>query len=803
MLDLSGDWWLTDDSGGHRLAAPLPGDVHSALLAAGRLDDPYYGRNEYAARWVAERGWTYARAFTVDDPAALSLLVVDCIDTVAEVRINGVGVARTATAFREQAIDVAGRLVAGENRIEIALASPLAAGAALQAAQPFHVPYHAGNSPLPNGNMLRKPQCDFGWDWNIALAPLGVYGRIALVDGEGLIAGYSVRQEHMGGRVRVSVEMRLRGFAADGVDCVLELGGRVAEGRATLVAGAGVFSAVIELDGPELWWPNGSGAPTRHDLRLVAGALERHEKVALRDVRLVSEPDAVGRSFGVSVNGVKVFARGANWIPADALPARVSPEATRPLLEAAADAHMNMIRVWGGGRYEPDWFYDLCDELGLMVWQDCMFSCNLYPATPEFLAEIEREIAEQARRIGHRVALWCGDNELLGALTWFEESRQNRDRYLVAYDRLNRTVERALRSVLPEANWWPSSPSPGPMSYGDAWHDDSSGDMHFWSVWHEGRDFEHYRDVRPRFCSEFGFQSYPSMDVVASFAPREEYNIASPVIESHQKNAGGNARIAETMFRYFRFPRDFENFVWLSQIQQGLAIKTAVEFWRSLKPHCQGALYWQLNDTWPVASWSSLDYGGGWKMLHHMARRFFAPVALAVIPERDGSLRLSGVNDRRTAVEVAVEMVAVAMDGASRPLTIASSSIGPDAAATVATLAPGAVGDGEILVFRWTASDGSTGEGHHAVRRYKELKLRDPGLGLTTEVVENRLRARIEAGALALFVSLEADRPGRFSDNAVTVVPGRPVTIDFTPADGDPAAVRLTLRDLWSSAGRG
>ncbi len=393
--------------------------------------------------------------------------------------------------------------------------------------------------------------------------------------------------------------------------------------------------------------------------------MSRRRRIGLRTIELESRPDEAGRSFLVKVNGVPVFCRGANWIPADALPGRISPEKTRGLLQSAVDANMNMLRIWGGGFYEPDWFLDICDELGLMVWQDFMFSCNLYPSDRDYLNGVAQEVRYQAGRLQHHasIALWCGDNELIGALNWFDESRTNRDRYLVAYDRLNRTVEDGLLAVDPQANWWPSSPSPGPMSFGDAWHDDSSGDMHFWSVWHEGRDFEHYRDVRPRFCSEFGFQSYPSMDVIRTFADEEDWNIASTVMESHQKNVGGNARIAETMFRYFRFPASFEDFVYLSQVQQGLAIRTAVEYWRSLKPHCMGTLYWQLNDTWPVASWSSLDYGGGWKALHFMARRFFSPVAVFALPSKDGSIGFAGINDTREDVSLRLDVECIFADG--------------------------------------------------------------------------------------------------------------------------------------------
>ncbi len=774
----------------------LPGDIHSALVAAQHLPDPYFGRNEYEARWVADRPWVMARDFDLPGGEEPWTLVLDELDTVAEVFLNGRSVLSAATCFREHAVDVTAALRPGANHIEIHFAATLQAANALQAAQPFKVPYHAGNCPIPNGNMLRKPQCDFGWDWNIALAPVGLHGRIALIDGAGEIAGVKVEQIHTPGYVTLTVGLRLRGFAADQADFRIEIGSAIEAGPIGFTNGSATLTATLDLADPDLWWPVGSGPRPLHALRIRVGGVSRTIRIALRDTRLVTEQDATGLGFKFRVNGRDIFARGANWIPADALPARITPDKTRALLRSAVEANMNMIRVWGGGRYEPDWFYEICDELGLLVWQDCMFACHLYPATPDFLDEVTREITYQAERLSHRIALWCGDNELLGALRWFAESIENRDRYLVMYDRLNRTIETALARALPSANWWPSSPSPGPMSFGDTWHDDSSGDMHFWSVWHEGRDFEHYRDVRPRFCSEFGFQSYTSLDVIRTFATADDLNIASPVMESHQKNAGGNARIAETMFRYFRFPKDFGNFVWLSQVQQGLAIKTAVEYWRSLKPHCMGTLIWQLNDTWPVASWSSLDYGGGWKLLHHMARRFFQPVAVAALPEGDG-FRLSAVNDTGAAVTVTAEVFAAAMDGTTRPLAHFHQTVPPDRALTLGTTEAPALG--EMLAFRWHASDGSRGGDCVAPARYKSLDLRPARLRLDTRVEGESLHATIGAEALALFVTLEADRPGRFSTNAVTLFPGHDAEITFTPDDGDPASTRLTLRDLHSS----
>ncbi|MCI5078283.1 glycoside hydrolase family 2 protein [Oricola sp.] len=790
-LDLAGSWALADGQGGHATTIALPGDVHSALLAADLIPDPYVGRNEYDVRWVAERDWVLSREFELADPAVT--LVIDSLDTVAEIRVNGERVLEAANAFRTWRADLSRAAVVGTNRIEIVIRSSVAAAEERQAAQPFYVPWHKGNCPIPNGNMLRKPQCDFGWDWNIALAPLGVHGAIRLEPTrQARLAGVTVAQAHGEGRVTLTLTARIEGEASgNGIE--FAIGG---QSVSTTVDGDRAVAEMV-IEAPDLWWPAGVGAQTLHDLVVRMDDQILRRRVGLRAIDLVVQDDAAGTAFGFRVNGRDVFARGANWIPADALPGRITPEATRDLLQSAVDANMNMIRVWGGGRYEPDWFYDICDELGLLVWQDFMFACNLYPATPEFLAEVDAEVREAVLRIAHHacLALWCGDNELLGALNWFEESRNNRDRYLVAYDRLNRTVETALKETAPDANWWPSSPSPGYLNFGDAWHDDTSGDMHFWSVWHEGRDFEHYRDVSPRFCSEFGFQSYPSMEVIRSFAEPKDFNIAAPVLESHQKNAGGNARIAETMFRYFRFPHDFENFVYLSQVQQGLAIKTAVTHWRSLKPHCMGTLYWQLNDTWPVASWSSLDHGGGWKLLHHMARRFFAPVTVCVVPEAEGFV-LKGVNDTGAPVSLSLEAIAVTPAGDERTLGSTEAVVSPDAAQALLSV-PALAGD-EVLVWTWRSSDGGAGMDLHAPKPFKSYDLQAPSISLDVREDGPLRHLTLRTETPAFFVALEADIPGRFSDNAFPLLAGRDAEITFAPRDGG-RPPRFTVRDLYSA----
>ena len=783
-MDLGGEWSLTD--GQVTVPFAVPGDGISALHSAGAIPDPYFGRNEYGLRWIADRDWVATRRF--DHAGGDAELVVEGLDTVAEVRLNGVLVLSAANAFRRWRVPLAGVLRAGGNEIAVTFRSVIEEGAKRQAALPFFVPWHEGNCPIPNGNMLRKPQCDFGWDWNIALAPFGIWGAIRLEAVGPRIADVIVFQRHEAGLAEVTVEVH-----GNGDDVTATLCGVTASAPAT----GGVGRVVLRIAEPVLWWPAGLGAQALHDLVVTMGPARAVRRVGLRDMALVSQPDAAGRSFGFCVNGHAVFARGANWIPADALHGRITPEGVRGLLQSAVDANMNMIRIWGGGRYEPDWFYDLCDEMGLMVWQDFMFSCNLYPSTVEFLNEIDAEVRDVVARINHHacIAVWCGDNELIGALGWFDCSRKDRDRYLVSYDRLNRTVETALKAVLPGANWWPSSPSPGAMAFGDAWHDDSSGDMHFWSVWHEGRDFDHYRHVRPRFCSEFGFQSYPSLTAIRRFAEVKDWNIAAPVMESHQKNAGGNARIAETMFRYFRFPVDFGNFVYLSQVQQGLAIKTAVTAWRGLKPHCQGTLYWQLNDTWPVCSWASLDHGGGWKLLHHMAQRFYAPVTVVCIPE-GGDLVLRAVNDTRDGVALQVVARAAAMDGTTRELARAEGLVPVDRAVDLCRVPLGALREGEVLAFGWEGEGIRSGD-VHAPRPWKSYDLLPSGVTVEVAGGAGRWRLRLSVTALAPFVAVEADVAGRFSMNAVTLFPGYPAEIDFDcAADARP---QFTIRDLHAA----
>ena len=791
--NLHGAWCLADEQGEYSIPFDLPGDGISALYSAGKISDPYFGRNEYDIRWICQRKWTASRDFTCDD--INQVLVVSMLDTVADIFLNGQLVLHSENMFRSHRIDVSNALRSGRNTIDLVFHSSPKRASQLQSEHPFPLPYAVNNNAIADGNMIRKMQCDFGWDWNIALAPFGLYGDLYLEPkSEARLTRLDIQQTHQKGQVQVVVT----GFI-DGTDSgwQIDLDGQSQSGSSSDKE----FQAVFDIENPSLWWPAGMGNQALYKMRIKVADRVEVRKIGLRDAELMTENDTTGTGFTFRINGKDVFSKGANWIPADALAGRITPQKTRALLQSAVDANMNMIRVWGGGRYEPDWFYDICDELGLMVWQDFMFACNIYPADDRFLNEVKAEVHQAVARLGHHpsIVLWCGDNELIGALNWFDETRNNRDRYLVNYDRLNRTIETALKETAPWANWWPSSPSPGILDFGDAWHNDSAGDMHFWSVWHEGRDFDHYRDVSPRFCSEFGFQSYPSMDVIRKFADPKDWNIAAPVFESHQKNAGGNARIAETMFRYFRFPTNFENFVYLSQVQQALAIKTAVDHWRSLKPHCMGTLYWQLNDTWPVCSWSSLDYGGGWKLLHHAAKRFYKPVSVSVVP-KGNEFQCVAINDGMENIDLDLTVEAINPKGGMRKLGQTTSSVSHVENHNLMSIAQSDIAAEEMLYLSWNAPDQTQGSGSDvfAPRPYKSYDLIHPDLTCEVDQTGGIYKLTLRSKAPAHFVSIEPSFPGRLSDNGMTVLPDWPQIITFIPESANDNT-EFVLRDLYSA----
>ncbi|KAI9010628.1 beta-galactosidase/beta-glucuronidase [Hyaloraphidium curvatum] len=649
----------------------VPGDVHSALLAAKLIPDPFWDRNELAVQWVGGREWAFETEFDASSLAGCAFvdLCLDKVDTFSTISVNGHVVGTTSSAFLSYRFPLRPSLLSfapgARNALRIHLRSAEREAAHLASGLEFPLPTQMGNGTIKeHWNLVRKPACHAGWDWGIALMVCGVLGDVVLVgsDGRGEVESVVARQRWEGkgadvdlGRVELDVEVHaLSRTGMEGGKLRLELRPHAASGPdeeavvveaddVSLPRGSGVIAATMAVEKPRLWWPNGLGAQHLYQLTATLYGADGHElssqstSLGLRSLEVVNERDALGASLFFRVNGVDVFCKGANWIPCSPLPSLMTKERYDLFLKGAAKANMNMIRLWGGGMYENPPFYDACDRLGLMVWHDLPFSCSTYPSSDDFVALVVPELRQNLRRLSSRacVALWCGDNECVGALTWFDETKAHRDLYVTNYDRLNRKVADVVRE-----EWvpffWPSSPCGGPSMadvWRDNWHADGFGDMHFWSVWHEQAPFSAFLGVHPRFCSEFGFQSIPSLDTIAAFCPPGEENPYSPSMEFHQKNEGGNGRIMGTMERYFRFPEGgIRTVVYLSQLQQAVAIKTAVEYWRTLRPACMGTVYWQLNDMWPVCSWSSVEWDGRWKMLHYFARSFYGDAVVVALP---------------------------------------------------------------------------------------------------------------------------------------------------------------------------
>ncbi|MDR7307018.1 glycosyl hydrolase 2 galactose-binding domain-containing protein [Rhodoferax saidenbachensis] len=796
ILDLAGPWQLQDAEGGHACEISIPGDVHSALLAHGAIPDPYFGANEHVVQWVAHRDWTLRRSFELPaDAAGRWVLTLDQVDCLASVWINGEKVADLENQFRRHRLDVTASLRSGTNALQIVLHDAFAEANKRHDEHRFPLPWDFQGDRHAPINLLRKTQCAAGWDWNLCLMPLGLYGEVQLqCVPVAQVDHIAVHQTHGAQGVEVMVEVDTRVAQAGVAQLTMRFNGEERVTQVTLAPGQTQHRETFVVSAPRLWWPAGQGEQPLYPLEVVLDGVVHTRRIGLRTVELVNEPDAVGTTMKLRVNGRDVFAKGANWIPADALPGRITEAAVRPLLESARDAHMNMVRVWGGGNYETEFFYDLCDELGLLVWQDFMFSCMHYPSTRDFLAEVKQEAVYQVRRLQHRasVALWCGDNEIIGALGWYEAAKANRDRYLVNYDRLNRLLGEAVEEHDPARRFWPSSPSLGELDFADGWHCDTRGDLHFWDVWHSAKPFEHYRSVKPRFASEFGFQSFPSTYTVESFTEPVDRNVSSRVMEVHQRNKGGNARIVETLTRYFRFPRDFDQLTYVSQIQQGLAMQTAIDSWRSIKPRCMGTLYWQLNDTWPVASWSSIEYGGRWKVLQYLARNFYAPVSVVAVPQDgEGRFAVVAVSDEPLAQVLPVQVVAVHVHtGTERTLWSGAVALTHEAAQTLTMQEDAQVGADEFVQIRWATEAGThSGCRDHLVRPYKDTPMDAAPIQVT--LVDGHT-VRLESAQTCFFVWIETPAAGRFEDNALTLLPGQVRELRWLGAQAlDPMTLRV------------
>jgi beta-mannosidase len=797
----------------------MPGTVHFHLQRLGKIPEPYDSRNELDVQWVDEQDWELrrtVRATAADCRRSRQELVFDGLDTVATISLNGRIVGRSVNMFRQVVCDVAGLLAPGDNELRVLLRSPTAYAAReaqrgqASAVKSTDFVWQTGERRASHREWIRKTQCHFGWDWGVFLATSGIWRPAKLECSDApRIASVKTRQTHRTTSGKRTVELEVTAHLASSVatrgSLFVSCAGASTSVAARLRTGENRVVVRFSVVNPDLWWPAGEGPQHLYDLEVTfrdqSGASESvRRRIGFRTLDLVTRADGrASQTFFFRVNERDVYARGANWIPVDQLVDRARPDVYRHLLGSMVEANMNMVRVWGGGWYELDAFYDLCDELGILVWQDFMMACALYPDTRAFLSELAAEAKYQVRRLHDHpsLALWCGDNENEVAVHEWRAPGRDQERAVAAYARTSNALRKVCEAEDTTRRFWLSSPSNGVLDANPT--DPHRGDVHYWNVWHGRKPFRDYLTVKPRFASEFGFQSFPEPRTIRSVVPRGELNPSSRVMEHHQRSPEGNLLIAGAIAREMPIPKDFDSFCWVSQINQAMAMRTAVEHWRRLKPWCMGALYWQLADLWPVASWSSIDYHGRWKVLHHAASRFFAPLLASIVVE-DDHVEVWATSD--LAEPVALEGELDAVDWTSRLVgrvrlraRLGRGESRRLARVPIGRLLGGRTAPHEACCFVRLSGGHRTAENFGVLVPWKWARLSKPRIGAKLRAARRGLELVVRTDVVTPFFHAElAGLEGHFHGDWQILRAGRTHTMPWVPhVDRGESATSLAL----------
>lgn len=670
IMKLHSGWELRDISESSYMPAKVPGSVYQAYLENGRMEDPYYRDNELKALDLMKKDFEYRTVFDVPESMLAREQVIlrfEGIDTVGDIWLNEAYLGRVDNMHRTWEYRVRKLLKPSGNELRIRLTSPVNYIYDLYEKDPL---IKGSDDAMKGSPYLRKAHCMYGWDWGPRLPDAGIWRDVLLLGADqARLDNVYVTQRHEGGKVSLSLKVWAEVFGREGLCSIGEahgndLGSDIAWEQDGAGSAAGADSSyylntvITAPDGrrteignnteaviqdPQLWWPNGYGAQPLYGIKVElyrdGVLLDTWEKrIGLRTMSVAQEKDQWGTCFCHEVNGVRIFAMGADYIPEDNILSRVTRERTYDLLRQAKEAHFNCIRVWGGGHYPADDFWDACDELGLIVWEDFMFACSVYDLTEEFEANIRAEFVDNIKRIRHHASLglWCGNNEMelflsgSGRDWWCRKPSQLAD-YFKMYEHI---IPQVLREHDPETFYWPASPSSGGSF--DEPNDEARGDVHYWDVWHGNKPITEFRKFFFRYVSEFGFQSFPALKTVETFTEPEDRNIFSYVMEKHQRNKSANGKIMNYMEQTYLYPNDFDVTLYASQLLQAEAMRYGVEHFRRNRGRCMGSIIWQLNDCWPVASWSMIDYEGRWKAVQYYAKRFYAPLMISC--EEEGIL---------------------------------------------------------------------------------------------------------------------------------------------------------------------
>jgi beta-mannosidase len=815
-ISVSRGWQFREVGKDKWYPASVPGCVHTDLLNNKLIDDPFYRDNEKKLQWIGKTDWEYQTSFNIppETYARENLeLVLEGLDTYADVFLNNEPLLSTDNMFRIWRVDVKHLAKAGANILRIRFRSPINEVLPIMERMDYELP--AGNDQGEKTSPhTRKAPYQYGWDWGPRFVTSGIWRPVSLEAWDNArVADLHILPEVIRADVaNLTAEVEVVADANTEATIVLDNlrdQNVAAQRQISLTPGVNRVALSITISHPALWWPNGLGAHPLYSFQarlMIAGKLvdQTTRRTGLRALELRQQRDDAGKSFTFVINGVPVFAKGGNWIPADSFPSRISKDKYRGLLESVRDTNMNMLRVWGGGIYESDDFYDLCDEMGILVWQDFMFGCSLYPGDEAFLENVRQEANDNVKRLRNHpsIVIWVGNNEIESG--WFHWGWKEKLPARLWEDYLKLfygVLPEVCKSLDPSRSYWPSSPS---SNLEDDPESQKMGDLHYWQVWHAAAPFTDYEKQFPRFMSEYGFQSFPQLETVTTYTAPADREIKSPVMMAHQRHPRGNQLIREYMLREYPEPKDFESFLYVSQVLQAEGIKIGAEHLRRIMPHNMGSLFWQIDDCWPVASWSSIDYTGRWKALQYYARRFYSDILLSPY-EENGSLYFYIVSDRLQPTASELKVSLLDFEGRTlweekQEIEVAALNSKSHLNIPIDQLLAGK-DPKSVFLFAELLVDGQpVSRNEHFFQPYKNLLLPRPRI--SAEVVRTRagFRITLSSDKLARAVYLSAPNyRGFFVDNYFDLIPGKKVEVEFRRSG--PVSVAdfrqgLTLRSL-------
>ncbi len=804
--EISSDWTFRQADKDEWLPATVPGCVHTDLLANKKIEDPFYRLNEHQLQWIDKVNWEYKTSFNID-PEAMKrdriALDFKGLDTYADVFVNGTQVLSADNMFREWLVDVKPQIKEGANELRILFRSPVVEGLKKYDANGYVIPVsdndQAINGEVEGGKAIsvytRKAGYHFGWDWGPRLVSSGLWRPVYLtVWDDARIENLQLKQNSVSEKeATLTAVFEIEGNSENTATVFIENDGKeLARADIKLTKGISTYPVDFKIENPKLWWTNGLGEAHLYNIKgkLEIGKriTEKSERIGIRTLELVRDKDAQGTSFYFKLNGVPVFMKGANYIPNDIFAARVTDEMYQKVINTSKISNFNMLRVWGGGIYENDRLYDLCDQNGILIWQDFMFACAMFPGDAAFQENVKQEAADNIKRLRNHpsIALWCGNNEILAA--WFgwgwkqkeeAKSKENADKIWKSYaDIFHHILPDAVAANDPGRSYWDSSPSAGMGIPSDL----NNGDDHYWGVWWGKDPFKMYATHIARFMSEYGFQSFPEMKTVKQYATPEDYDIFSEVMKSHQRSSIGNGTIEYYMLQDYKKPKDFESFLYVNHVLQAEGIKFALEGHRRAAPFCMGSLFWQINDCWPVASWSSTDYYQRWKALQYFAKKGFEPVLISPYTDKD-SLKVDIINDKLTELKAQMLLKVLDFDGkeiwrelteVTIPANSSNSFFGTKTADFMKKVQP----NNQLLVTELIKNNVVVSSNILYFKPIKDVMLPKPELKFEINAVDGGFEIALNTDKLAknLYMTIGVEE-GFFSDNYFDLLPGQEVKV--------------------------